>query len=443
MSIRDQIIQRFIARTQKSQAMTERAKRVLPGGDTRSGVYYLPYPAYMIEGSGSRLTDIDGNAYFDLLANYTSLVHGHAHPQILAAAQAVLPSGGVFAAPMQKQVELAELICARVPSVETLRFTTSGSEGTQMALRAARAYTGRSGVLKMLGSYHGSHDLASATADPDADRGIPEGLRRNIFYVPYNDLPATDAMLTAHGHEIAALIVEPVPNAGGLPLAHAGYLQGLRDLCDKHKVLLVFDEVVTLRLHEGGYQARMGVLPDLTAMGKIIGGGFAVGAFGGKREIMQNFDPTRKNSIGHSGTFNGHSVTMAAGLESLKLLSQAEIDRINALGERLGRGFDDAFAEAGIRGRTTYVGSLVQVHWRTGDINNMGDVAAGFAQAGDLPYLLHLELMNRGVYSAARGEYCTTTAMNEADIDRAIAVFNDTLHYLKPYVAQVNEALIA
>ena len=158
---------------------------------------------------------------------------------------------------------------------------------------------------------------------------------------------------------------------------------------------------------------------------------------------MQNFDPTRKNSIGHSGTFNGHSVTMAAGLESLKLLSQAEIDRINALGERLGRGFDDAFAEAGIRGRTTYVGSLVQVHWRTGDINNMGDVAAGFAQAGDLPYLLHLELMNRGVYSAARGEYCTTTAMHEADIDRAIAIFSDTLHYLKPYVAQVNEALIA
>jgi glutamate-1-semialdehyde 2,1-aminomutase len=442
MNIRDQIIQRFISRTPKSQAMTDRAKRVLPGGDTRSGVYYLPYPAYMSFGSGSQLTDIDGNVYLDLLANYTSLVHGHAHPQILAAAQAVLPSGGVFASPMQKQIELAELICARVPSVENMRFTTSGSEGTQMALRAARAYTGRSGILKMHGSYHGSHDLAAATADPDADRGIAEGLRRNLFFVPYNDLPATDAMLTAHGHEIAALIVEPVPNAGGLPLAKPGYLQGLRDLCNKHQVLLVFDEVVTLRLHEGGYQAYTGVIPDLTAMGKIIGGGFAVGAFGGKREIMQNFDPTRKHSIGHSGTFNGHSVTMAAGLVSMQLLSQAEIDRINALGERLGKGFDEAFAEAGIVGRTTYAGSLVQVHWRSGDINNMGDVAAGFAQAGDLPYLLHLELMNRGVYSAARGEYCTTTAMNEADVDRAISIFSETLHTLKPYVAQVNEALI-
>jgi glutamate-1-semialdehyde 2,1-aminomutase len=440
-TIPEQIIDRYRQRTSASQAFTARARQVLPGGDTRTGVFYKPYPAYMVSGVGTTLTDLDGNHYLDFLNNYTSLVHGHAHPALIEAARGQLPNGSVYASPMVAQVELAELICARVPSVEQLRFTNSGTEATMLALRAARAYTGRDGIIKMRGSYHGSHDLAAATADPEADRGIPAGLRQSLFFVPFNDLAATEALLQAHEAAIAAIIVEPVPNAGGIPLPLPGYLQGLRDLADRYGALLIFDEVVTLRLHEGGYQKLAGVTPDLTAMGKIIGGGFAVGAFGGRRAIMEQFNPERPDHLAHSGTFNGHSATMAAGLASLRLLDQAAIDRINALGATLAQGFDEAFAEAGIVGRTTSVGSLVQVHWSDGPLTAMDEISAGYAAAGDLPLLLHLELMNRGMYAAARGEYNISTAMNEADITRAVGIFNDALHTLKPYVVEAYPAL--
>ncbi len=441
-TIPEQIIATYHSRTPASQAFTERAKRVLPGGDTRTGVFYTPYPAYMVAGQGTKLTDLDGNQYLDFLNNYTSLVHGHANPLLLEAARSQLPNGSVYAAPMVAQVELAELICSRVPCVEQLRFTNSGTEATMLAIRAARAYTGRDGIIKMIGSYHGSHDLAAATHDPETDRGIPNGLRQHLFFVPFNNLAATEALLQQHSASIAAILLEPVPNAGGIPLPQPGYLQGLRDLADRYGVLLIFDEVVTLRLHEGGYQAIAGVPPDLTALGKIIGGGFAVGAFGGKREIMQQFSPYQPHPILHSGTFNGHSTTMAAGLASLRLLDKPAIDRINALGAALAQGFDEAFIEAGINGSTTSVGSLVQVHWRNGPITNMEDIQAGFVSAGNLPMLLHLELINHGLYAAARGEYNISTVMEPDHISHAVDRFSAALHVLKPYIEEVYPALL-
>lgn len=442
MNILMEIFARFVARTPKSQALDERARRVMPGGDTRTGVYYAPYPAYMVQGNGKYLTDIDGNQYLDLLNNFTSLVHGHAHPALVEAAMGKIPQGTAFASPMLPQLELAETIVARVPGVDMVRFCNSGTEATMLALRAARAYTRRSGAIKMIGGYHGSHDFAAATADPEADRGIAEGPRRDIYFATFNDLDSVESILQEHAHEIAGILVEPVPNAGGLPLPRENYLQGLRALADKYKVLLIFDEVITLRLSEGGFQKIAGVTPDITAMGKIIGGGFPVGAFGGKREIMQMFDPRDKNRITHSGTFNGNNATMAAGLASLKLLDQTAIDRINALGQSLAQGFDEAFQEAGIVGRTTSYGSLVQVHWQRGEISNMQDVARGHKQAGDIPYLMHLELANRGVFGAVRGEFNTSTVLTQADVTYAVTVFNETLHYLKPYVAETNPALI-
>ncbi len=442
-SVPEHIVGRYVERTPKSQAMNERARRVMPGGNTRTGVHYAPYPAFMVQGSGAYLTDLDGNRYLDLLNNFTSLVHGHVHPALNDAAQKQLAKGTAFASPMVGQVELAEIICERVPSVEQVRFCNSGTEATMLAARAARAYTGRSGILKMRGGYHGSHDLAAATADPEADRGIPDGLRQNIFFAPFNDLNAVKSILAEHAREIAGILVEPVPHAGGVPLPRDKYLAGLRALADKHNVLLIFDEVITLRLSEGGYQNIADVVPDMTAMGKIIGGGFAVGALGGKRDIMSQFDPARKDRILHSGTFNGHSVTMAAGIASLQNLPQAEIDRINALGDALASGFDDAFKEAGIVGKTTHVGSLIQVHWRDGEIYNMDDVADGFRNAGELPYLLHLAMLHRGIYAAARGEYNISTVVNESEVHRAIAAFNESLDELKPHIAEQYPALIA
>ena len=442
MNVSLEIFARYAARTPKAQALSERARRVMPGGDTRTGVYYAPYPAYMVQGDGKTLTDIDGNQYLDLLNNFTSLVHGHAHPALVDAALGKIPRGTAFASPMLPQIELAETIVARVPGVEMLRFCNSGTEATMLALRAARAFTGRSGMIKMIGGYHGSHEFAAATIDPEADRGIAEGTRRDIYFASFNDLEGVEKILQEHAREIAGIIVEPIPNAGGLPLPRENYLPGLRALADKYNVLVIFDEVVTLRLSEGGYQKIAGVTPDLTAMGKIIGGGFPVGAFGGKREVMQVFDPLAKNRITHSGTFNGNNATMAAGLASLRLLDQNAIDRINALGQSLAQGFDDAFQEAGIAGQTTSYGSLVQVHWTRDEIVNMQDVARGHKQAGDLPYLLHLELANRGIFCAVRGEFNTSTVLAQDDVNHAVTVFNETLHYLKPYIAETNPALI-
>lgn len=436
------IINRYLSRTPKSQALNERARLVLPGGDTRTGTFYAPYSTYMVEGHGGILTDADGNRYLDFLNNFTSLVHGHAHPELVQAAQEQLPHGTAFASPMTKQIELAEMLCARVPSVEMVRFANSGTEATMLAIRAARAFTNKSGIVKMRGAYHGSHDLAAATADPEADRGIPDGVRKDVFFAPFNDLDAVKGILEQHASEIAAIIVEPVPNAGGLPLPRPGYLSGLRQLADRYGVLLIFDEVITLRLSEGGYQEHVGVKPDLTAMGKIIGGGFPVGAIGGKREIMLQFDPGRKDKISHSGTFNGNNMTMAAGAASLRLLDRPAIERINALGQMLAKGFDDAFEEAEISGGTTCSGSLVQVHWRRGEIANMDDVSEGFRAAGDLPLLSHLGLMNRGIFGAARGEYNISTVMTETEVDRAVSAFNETLHELRPYVAEKYPALI-
>lgn len=441
-TIPEQIVSRYLERTPKSQSMNARAARVMPGGNTRTGVHFTPYPAFMVQGNGAYLTDLDGNRYLDFLNNFTSLVHGHAHPALINAAREQLPNGSVYASPMLKQIELAEIICERVPSVEQVRFCNSGTEATMLAVRAARAHTGRSSILKMHGAYHGSHDLAAATNDPEADRGIPDGLRQNIFFASFNDLDAVEKILAQHANEIAGILLEPVPNAGGIPLPRENYLRGLRALADKYNVLLIFDEVVTLRLNQGAYQNIAHVNPDLTALGKIIGGGFAVGAFGGTRDIMAQFNPAQKNPIPHSGTFNGHSVTMAAGIASLQNLTQQEIDRINALGDQLAAGFDEAFSEAGIVGKTTHVGSLVQVHWRDGEISNMQDVSQGFRAAGDLPYLLHLELMNRGIYSAARGEWNISTVMESPEVERAITTFNESLHELKPYIAEKFPALI-
>lgn len=258
----------------------------------------------------------------------------------------------------------------------------------------------------------------------------------------FNDLEATEAILKAHHQEIAAIILEPMPGAGGLTPPQPGYLQGIRALADRYNVLLIFDEVITFRLSLGGLQRIAEVEPDLTALGKIIGGGFPVGAFGGKREIMAQFDPAHPKTISHSGTFNGHNVVMAAGSATLQHLPQTAIDQINGLGDRLREGFNRAFQEAGIKGQATGLGSLVQVHWREGQILSPADTLLGLKDAAQLPQLLHLEMMNRGIYSASRGMFITSTAMTGKEIDQAIAAFSSALNTLKPYIVETTPHLV-
>jgi glutamate-1-semialdehyde 2,1-aminomutase len=436
--------------TRTSAELTEEARRYLPGGDTRSSAHYPPYPAFMSRGEGCRLWDVDGHEYIDFMNNFTSLIHGHAHAPTVAAVTEQIARGSAYAAPSESQLELAHLLCERVPSIDELRFCSSGSEATAMCIRAARACTGKPKVMKVEGGYHGSHEIGEMSLVPlpgkagpveepvtlPPDRSINASEVRDVITIPFNEADVARARLEEHADEVAALIVEPMLGGLGMIPPEPGYLAELRRITEECEVLLVFDEVITLRLSPGGLQARDGVTPDLTAMGKIIGGGLPVGAFGGRREILEIFNPDRRDAIMHASTFSGNALTMAAGCAALRDLSGDDIDRINRLGDRLRSGFDDAFAGAGIRGQATGIGSLVHLHFWDGPIRNARDSVRGMMEGGRLVSLLHLGMLRRGIYPAGRQMYCTSTPMGEEQVDRAVAALAETLAEARPLVEQ-------
>jgi glutamate-1-semialdehyde 2,1-aminomutase len=451
-AIAKNIYDRYEQRTKGSKTHDDIAKNYLPGGDTRSTVYYGPHPTYMVRGEGCHLWDCDGNDYLDFLGNYTSIIHGHAHPKIIAAAQAQLQKGTIFGAPSEIQYIHAKHLCERVPSMDTLRYCNSGTEATQFALRGARAFTGRDVIMKMDGGYHGTHDVAEVNLRPDVaadwlpskhvEPGVPACTMEDVVICPFNDLEAAETILKEYNDRLAAIIVEPIMGAAGVIEPLPGFLEGLRALADRYGVLLIFDEIITFRLNRGGMQAIEGVIPDMTTLGKIIGGGLPVGAFGGRKDVMGIFDPNHTRTVNHGGTFNGNNVTLGAGLATLELYDQAAIDRINELGDRLREGFRDAFKTTGIKGCTSGRGSLLNVHWRADKPRNAKESALAAAAAGELVKLLHLEMINRGIYGATRGMFVVSTAMAEADIDKALEAFQATLQLLKPFVAETAPQLL-
>ncbi|MBI4540513.1 MAG: aspartate aminotransferase family protein [Gemmatimonadetes bacterium] len=425
-------------RTPSSRALHERALRYLPGGDTRAVTHFAPYPVYMDRGNGCRLTDVDGNVYLDLVGNYTSLVHGHAHPRIVEAVSAQLARGTAYGSAIESQIRLARALCERVPSLERVRFCNSGTEATLQAIRAAKAFSGRNRILKMEGGYHGTHDAVDVSAAPapaagpaDAPRPVPssEGLFRgvlaDVLVAPFNNLDATARIIEEHGDDRAAGIVEPVLGGGGFVPARREYLTMLRELTRACGALLIFDEVLTFRLAHGGAQALYGVTPDLTTLGKLIGGGLPVGAFGGRADIMSLYDPASRR-LQHSGTFNGNAATMVAGLVALELLTDVEIERINALGERLRAGFRKALEDAGLPGQVTGAGSLANFYLGDGPPVVDYRSARALRQSPLLP-VVHLGLLKRGVFVASRGLMCVCTAMGEAEVDEAVTAFSDVV----------------
>ena len=441
------ILDRYHQKAQGSLLRHLKAKNNFPGGDTRSATYFNPFPLYMEKGKGSRLTDCDGNVYLDLLNNYSSLIHGHAQGDVLLQAQQQLKRGSVFGAPSEERIWHASHLRQRIPSLEWLRYCNSGTEATMFALRTARAFTGRDKIIKVDGGYHGTHDFvevsvhaafekAEVTASRLNSRGVPACVLQNVLVAPFNNLAAMASVMAENEGQIAAIIVEPMLGAGGVVPAADNYLRGLRELADKYGALLIFDEVITFRLSSGGMQETENVKPDLTALGKIIGGGFAVGAFGGRREIMEVFNPENSDSISHSGTFNGNHVTMGAGLVTLELYDSAAVTRLNKMGERMRNGFSGAFTSNGIKAQVTGIGSVIGVHWSDEIIVNGGDVVRGAKKSGNLSQLLHLELLNQGIFSSSRGMYILSTPMAEEDVDSAVDIFERTLKLLIPCVAE-------
>ena len=447
------IIDRYMKKTPGSKKRTEEASNRLPGGDTRRASYYDPYPPYLEKGSGCRVTDCDGNVYLDLQNNYTSLIHGHADPRVNEVIHAQVNRGLALGSAAEIQYRHAEHLCDRIPAMDMVRYCNSGTEATMFCIRAARAFTGRNGIIKMDGGYHGQHDLAQVNIfsdveaegppEPWAEPWIPPGIVRDVSVIPFNDLEAAEETLERNKGRIAGLITEPMFGAGGLIAPDPGYLQGLRELTERHGVVLIFDEIMVFRLSRGGMQEAEGVEPDMTALGKIIGGGFPIGAFGGRREVMELFDPKHTPSVFHSGTFAGNNISLTAGLVNLQNYETPDIDRLNRLGDLMREGFARSLKEVGVKGQVTGAGSLVNVHWLEESPRNARDTAMGQFKTAGLSGLINLELLNRGVFSTHRGMYSLSTPMTEKEVDEAIKKFSEAVAVLKPYIQDEAPWLIA
>jgi glutamate-1-semialdehyde 2,1-aminomutase len=380
--------------TPKSDALYERALRALPGGNSRTTVFVPPNPPYARRGEGCRVWDVDGHELVDLQCNYASLVHGHAFPPAVRAASEALAEGSAFGLPTAAEVALAERLASRLPAAEHWRFAGSGTEAVMMAVRAARAVTGRDGLLRFAGCYHGSWD---AVASPGA-RGVPAAAQRDLLTLPVGDEHAFCAAVEEHGDRIACVLLDLMPNRAGLRPAELAFVELVREQTAQRGILLILDEVITFRLALGGMQASYGVEGDLVVLGKLIGGGLPIGAIGGRADLMGVFDPHRTDAVAHGGTFSANPVSLSAGLAALDALDVAAIAHINGLGERLRAGLAELGCE--VTGR----GSLLKIHVLD-------------------PVELWWRLYRAGVLIAGGGLMCVSTPMDSTVIERVLGAF--------------------
>ena len=363
---------------QRSQAVFERAKQIIPGGvnsPVRACRSVGVDPVFIAQGDGAYVWDADGNRYIDLIGSWGPLILGHSQPEILDTIKETLSYGTTFGAPTEVEVKFAEALQAAVPSMEMVRAVSSGTEATMSAIRLARGFTGRDKLIKADGGYHGHADCllvaagsGAATLGIPGSAGVPEGAARDTIVVPYNDLAAVEALL-AHG-DVAAVIIEPVAGNMGLVVPAPGYLEGLRAACTKHGTVLIFDEVMTgFRVAYGGAQALYGVTPDLTTIGKVVGGGLPAAAFGGRADIMQKLAPL--GPVYQAGTLSGNPLAMAAGLKAMEILGRPRTyERLDQLGAKLGDGLLQAARDAKVPAVLNRVGSMLTLFFAAGPVTD-------------------------------------------------------------------------
>jgi glutamate-1-semialdehyde 2,1-aminomutase len=409
--------QRYRLRTPASARYFEEARRYLPGGDSRSTLFYAPYPAVLDSGEGCWVVDLDGNRLLDFTANHSVLIHGYHEPSVTDSIRRQLERGTCFPGPTDPQLRLARHLNERIPSIERVRFTNSGTEAVMMALRAARRHTGRRMVAKLEGGFHGTSEEVMGTAHPD------------LVLLPADDAQAAIEMLERRAAEVAALLVEPVQGSAGMIPLDTGFLRALRETTRRFGIVLVFDEVVTLRIAYGGGQEHYGVAPDMTCLGKLIGGGLPLGAFGGREKIMALFDPSRgAPAIPHPGSYNANPVSLAAGLATLELLSREAIAELNRKGERLRAEIGRTFGEAGVPVAVTGLGSLFGIHLTDRVVRTIRDAATGDTRRR---YHIFLGLYNEGVLIDPRGVGTLSTAIGGAEIEQFLVALRTVLARLE------------
>jgi len=398
---------RFSAANPASQARHARAAQVQPGGHTRETLYYQPFPLTIARGRGARIVDLDGHEYLNLVGDYAAGVFGHDCEPIRRAVQGALDSGLSLSGPNTHEVELAELISRRIPSMQQVRFCNSGSEACLYAAQVARHATQRSTLLVFNGSYHGGF-MTYGENDPPLSVPFP------VVKATYNDVPATRRLLRAQGAELAAVFVEPMMGAAGCIPGTPEFLAMLREETERSGTLLVFDEVMSSRLAPGGLQGLRGITPDLTALGKFWGGGFAFGAFGGSRRWMRHLDMRDGGLLSQKGTFNNNVVAMAAGVVGARdVYTPEECVRLNALGDWLRLELNGLARSSGKRLQATGVGGVLTLHWHDRPITDPSQVEAATTTQRRL---FHLEMLEQGFYIASRGMLTLSLPMREDDL---------------------------
>jgi glutamate-1-semialdehyde 2,1-aminomutase len=430
--------------TTKSLRLHEAARELLPGGTSRSVHQTQPHPIYARSGAGCVVTDVDGNRYLDFYNNASSLIHGHAHPGVVAAVEEQLRRGTAFSLPVESQIELARLLTDRIASVEQVRFVNSGSEAVMLAIQAARSITNRPRIAKFEGLYHGSADAVEVSLDPDPrawgpprhpssvpyTRGTPEGVLDSVSILPLDDVPAMESILRAQAHELAAVLVDVIPMRLGMIPARPDWLAAVRQLTRELGILLISDEVVAFRLAHGGAQAWYDFDADLTVLGKIVGGGLPIGVVGGPLEMMRSFDDSGgRAAVPHAGTFNANPLTLAAGIAALSALPASEVQRINELGASLRRGADAVFQSAGLAAHATGLGSLFGIHMTERSFADYrGYWSACVADAGvrQRQRNLYDRLLQRGILLSTGGVGNVSTAVSEREIDAFLEALADS-----------------
>jgi glutamate-1-semialdehyde 2,1-aminomutase len=425
----------------RSKELFERARQSIPGGvnsPVRAFKAVGGEPVFVARGQGARLWDVDGKEYLDFVGSWGPLLVGHAHPEVLAAISEAAAQGTSFGAPTEREVRFAEAVKAALPSIEMVRAVSSGTEATMSALRLARGFTGRDKIVKIDGGYHGHADMllveagsGVATLGIPGSSGVPAGAAKDTLVVPWNDLAAMRATFesAANRGQIAAIIVEPVcGNIGCVPPA-PGYLEGLRALCTEHGALLIFDEVMTcFRVAWGGAQRRYGITPDLTCLGKVVGGGLPAAAFGGRADVMSKLAPL--GPVYQAGTLSGNPLALAAGLKTLELLAKpGTYERLEALGARLEAGLAAAAKAAGVPVTLNRVGAMFTGFFSPGPVTDY----ASAKQSDTKRFATFFRgMLEKGIYLAPSQFEAAflSLAHTDADIDRAVAAAADVLKEL-------------
>lgn len=425
----------------QSAILNARANGSLAGGGSRSTIRMDPYTLYIRDALGAEVVDVDGNRLLDFINNYTSLIHGHCYQPIIDAVQRQLPHGSAFSFCHESEIALAELLCERVPSFERIRFMNSGSEAVMNSIKLARAFTGRPKIAKCDGFYHGSYDFAevSLISDPKNwsddnppslaySRGTPQSVLDEVVVIPFNEPQHTQRILEHQADQLSCIVIDTTCMRLGGNLVREDYLAMLEDVARRNDILLVFDEVVSFRLGYSGSQGVLGVQPDITALGKIIGGGFPVGAVAGRADVMAMFDAPADGvaPLPHGGTFNANPITMSAGLAAMTDMTPEAFEKLNALGLKTRQALAAVFNESGVMGQVTGVGSLFKLHLHDRPITTIQDVSVS-QQVQQKIAALRALLIDAGIFLGSGCFGCLSMATTDAHIERLCSALADSL----------------